>query len=67
MAESPWEAHVVYLEEEIRKLDDRAQRLEKMIPDMTTEQKRHALRELTNRLRDEASEHRKYISLVKPK
>lgn len=66
MAENSWSAHIGYLEEEVKKLDERADRLEAGIPDQEDEQKKHASRELVKHLRDEASEHRKYLALVKP-
>jgi hypothetical protein len=65
MSEDSWRAHISYLEEEVKKLGERADKLEAMIPDMESEQKRRALRELVSRLRDEAREHRKYLALVK--
>ena len=67
MAEDPWNAHIRYLEDEVKKLDERANMLETVIRDLKNEQKEHALRELVNHLRDEASEHRKYLALVKRK
>ena len=39
-----------------------ADKLEAAIPDLENEQKKHALRELVKHLRDEASEHRKYLA-----
>ncbi|MGA7791870.1 MAG: hypothetical protein WCA19_02450, partial [Candidatus Acidiferrales bacterium] len=53
------------LEDEVKKLDERAGKLEKMIPDMKNEPKKHACRKLINDLRDEASQYRKYLALVK--
>jgi prefoldin subunit 5 len=67
MAEDSWNAHISYLEDEVKKIDERADKLEEMIPDLENEQKKHALRELVNHLRDEASYHRKYLALVKHK
>ena len=67
MAEEPWNAHIAYLEDEVRKIDERAEKLEAMLPSLESEEKKHALRELINRIRDEASEHRKYLALVKRK
>jgi hypothetical protein len=46
---------------------ERANRLEAMIPDLKSDQKKHALRELVSHLRDDASEHRKFLALVKQK
>jgi hypothetical protein len=65
MADYSWNAHTSYLEDEVKKLDERAGQLEEMITDLENEQKKHALRELVNRLRNEASSHRKYLALVK--
>ena len=67
MADDPLNAHITYLEEEIRKLTERADVLEAMIPSTESEQKKHALRELVVRLREEANEHGKYLALVKQK
>ena len=67
MAEDSWNAHISYLEDEVKKIDERADKLEEMISDLEDEQKKHALRELVNHLRDEASYHRKYLALVNRK
>ena len=49
----------------MKKIDERAGKLDKLIPDMKNEPKKHACRELVNDLRDEASQYRKYFALVK--
>jgi uncharacterized protein YbaP (TraB family) len=67
LSEDPWNAHIAYLEAEVNKLDERARKLEAMIPNFVSEQKKLALRELVNHLRDEAAEHSKYLTLVKRK
>jgi prefoldin subunit 5 len=67
VAEDSWNAHIGYLEDEVKKIDERADKLEAMIPDLENEQKKHALRELVKHLRDEAREHHKYLALVKQK
>jgi hypothetical protein len=67
LAEDSWNAHVAYLEEEVRKIGARAGKLAALIPDLKDEQKKHALQELLRQLRDEASEHCKYLALVKRK
>jgi prefoldin subunit 5 len=67
VAEDSWNAHIGYLEDEVKKIDERADKLEATIPDLENEQKKHALRELVKHLRDEASEHCKYLALVKQK
>jgi hypothetical protein len=67
VAEDSWNAHIGYLEDEVKKIDERADKLEATIPDMENEQKKHALRELVKHLRDEASKYRKYLALVKQK
>jgi hypothetical protein len=64
MAEDSWNAHLSYLADEVKKIDERADKLEQMIPDIENEQKKHGLRELVKHLRDEASYHRKYLELV---
>lgn len=64
MADYSWNAHNSYLEDEVKKLDERAGKLEEMITDLESGQKKRALRELVNRLRDEASCHRKFLALV---
>jgi hypothetical protein len=66
MADNSWSEHIGYLEEEVKKLDERADRLEASIPDQEDERKKHASRELVKQLRDEAGEHRRYLVLVKP-
>ena len=67
VAEDSWNAHIGYLEDEVKKIDERADKLEATIPAVGNERKKHALRELVKHLRDEASEHRKYLALVKQK
>ena len=67
MAEDFWNVHIGYLEDEVKKIDGRVAKLEAMIPGLESEQKKHTLRELVNHLRDEASEYRKYLALVKRK
>jgi predicted ribosome quality control (RQC) complex YloA/Tae2 family protein len=62
-----WNAHISYLEDEVKKIGERADKLEEMISHLENEQKKRALRELVNHLRDEASEHSKYLALVKQK
>ena len=46
VAEDSWNTHIGYLEDEVKKIDDRADKLEATIPDLENEQKKHALREL---------------------
>ena len=67
MPEDSWNAHISYLEDEVNKIEERADKLEATIPELENEQKKHALRELVKHLRDQASEHRKYLGLVKQK
>jgi hypothetical protein len=67
MAIDYWNGHIEYLEDEVKNLNDRADKLEKMIAGLTNEQKKHSLQELVNHLRDESNDHRKYLLLVKPK
>lgn len=67
VAENSWNAHTSYLEDEVKKLDARADRLETIIPGVQNEPKKHVLQELLKQLRDQASEHRKYLALVTPK
>ncbi len=67
MAEDSWKAHIAYLEDEVKKIGERADKLEAMIPDLESEPKKQALRELVKHLRDEASEQLKYLALVKQK
>jgi hypothetical protein len=66
VADNSWSAHIGYLEAEVKKLDERADRLEASVAGQEDEQKKHASRELVKRLRDEAGDHRKYLALVKP-
>jgi uncharacterized protein (DUF342 family) len=65
VADDSWNAHIKYLEDEVKKIEERVDRLEKMIPDLKNVPKKHACRKLINDLRDEASQHRKYLALVK--
>ena len=65
MTESSWTDHVSYLENEIKKLDERIAKLDEMIPVLQDVQKKRAATDLIQRLRDEASQYRKYVALVK--
>jgi len=65
VADDSWNAHIRYLEDEVKKIDERAGKLDILIPDMKNEAKKHACRELVNGLRDEARQYRKYLPLVK--
>jgi len=65
VADDSWNAHIKYLEDEVKKIEERAGKLEKMIPDLKNEPKKHACWKLINDLRDEANQHRKYLALVK--
>jgi prefoldin subunit 5 len=65
VADDSWNAHIKYLEDEVKKIEERAEKLENMIPDLKNEPKKYACRKLINDLRDEASQHRKYLALVK--
>ena len=56
MTEDPWKAHISYLEAEVDKMIERANKLEAMIPDLESVQKKQALRGLISRLRDDVSE-----------
>jgi hypothetical protein len=67
MAEDPWKAHISYLEAEVDKMVERAGKLEAMIPELESNEKKRALRELVSHLRDDVSEHRKFLALVKQK
>jgi len=67
MTEESLNVHLSYLEDEVKKTDERANALEAMVPDLKSEQKRHAARELVSHLRDEVSERRKYLALVRQK
>jgi hypothetical protein len=65
MGEDPRRTHITYLESEVMKIGARADRLEAMIPDIESEQKKRAFRELVGRLREEVREHCKYLALIK--
>ena len=67
MTEDALAAHIRYLEDEVKKLGERADKLEATIPSLQGEQQKKALRELVSNLRDAASEHRKYLEVMKPK
>jgi hypothetical protein len=62
-----WNAHIGHLEDEVKKIDERADKLEAMTLDLKNEQKKRVLQELVKHLRDEATEYRKYLALVKQK
>ena len=66
MAEDTWNAHISYLEGEVKKIDERADKLEEMVEHLESETKKNRLQELVNHLRDEASYYRKFLALVKP-
>jgi len=65
VAETSWDGHIDYLEDEVKKIDERVDRLVAMIRQQENEQKKQALRELVKHLQDEATEDRKYLALVK--
>jgi prefoldin subunit 5 len=65
MAEDTWNAHIRYLEDEVKKIDERADKLEEMAEHLESETKKRLLQELVNHLRDEESYYRKYLALVK--
>jgi hypothetical protein len=67
MTEDPWKAHISYLEAEVDKMIERANKLEAMIPDLDSVQKKLALQGIISHLREDVSEHRKFLALVKPK
>ena len=52
-------------EDEVKKMGERADKLEAMLPNLESQQKKLAVRELVSHLRDEMREHGKYIALVK--
>jgi prefoldin subunit 5 len=56
VAEDSWNAHIGYLEDEVKKIDERADKLEATIPDLENEQKKHVLRELMDREKWERTE-----------
>ena len=66
MSESAWNDHLRYLEDELKKMSERADKLEEMIATAEGPQKKLALREIVSHLRDEISDLRKYLALVKP-
>ena len=81
MAEDSLTGHVAYLENEVNKLDVRVHRLEAILSGLEPkspgsespeneprerEPQKRAIRERIASLRNEASEHRKYLALVKP-
>jgi hypothetical protein len=65
MSADSWNAHIAYLEAQVSSLANRAAKLEAMIPECESAEKKVALRELANHLRNEATEHSKYLALVK--
>jgi hypothetical protein len=67
MADDPWEVHIQYLEEEVVKTGERADKLEATIPSLDGARKKHEMGELARRLRNEVDERRKFLALVKRK
>lgn len=65
MTESPSAEHIAYLENEVKKMDERIAKLTEMIPALEDARKKRAATELIQRLRNEAREYRKYVTLVK--
>ena len=51
MSEDSWNAHIRYLEDEVKKIEERVDTVENMIPHLEGEQKIYALREPVNHLR----------------
>jgi len=66
MTENAWNDHVRYLEDEVKKMAERAEKLEEMIPTVEEAQKKLALRKLVTQLRGEMSDLRKYLAVMKP-
>ena len=52
MTEDSWKTHIGYLEGEVRKIDERADKLEALITSLNNGQKKDALRGLLKQLRD---------------
>lgn len=46
--EDSWNAHIGYVEDEVKKIDERADKLEATIPDLENEQKKHACENSSN-------------------
>jgi hypothetical protein len=67
LPDDPLKLHVAYLEEELKKIEERAAKLEAMIAGLEGAQKKIDLQRLIARLRDEANEYRKYVKLMKQK
>lgn len=65
MGDDSWNAHIAYLEVEVKKIAERVEKLEKMIPDLKNKPREHLCRKRIPDLKDEANEHRKYLALVK--
>jgi hypothetical protein len=64
MAENTLSSQIGYLEDEVKKIDERANELEATMRNLKDKQKKHALREVVRHLRGEVSEHLKYLALV---
>ena len=64
VVENLWEAHIVYLEDEVTKISGRAERLKALIP-LMVDRRNTPSRVLVDHLSDEAGEHRKHLVLVK--
>ncbi len=67
LPDDPLKLHVAYLEEELKKIEERAAKLEAMIAGLESPQKKIDLQVLIAHLRDEANEYRKYVKLMKQK
>jgi phosphopantetheine adenylyltransferase len=64
MTDEAWKAHISYLESEVAKIAERVEKLEKIIPELKDEQRKHFCLKRIRDLRGQAHEHRKYLSLV---
>lgn len=67
LSEDPLKAHVAYLEEEVKKLHERASKLEAMLTGLESSPKKLELQGLIGQLREQANEYRKYIKLMRLK
>lgn len=66
MGESAWNDHIRYLEDEMKKMSERAEKIEEMIPNVEEAQKKLALGKLVTQLRGEIKDLRKYLAVMRP-
>lgn len=64
---SAWNDHIRYLEDEVKKMSERAEKIEEMIPNVEEAQRKLALWKLVAQLRGEINDLRKYLAVMRPR